>query len=52
MAEETSESLKQIYDEISLENPDAAAKISWATIESAMSKRRQRSTPINPRDKL
>ena len=42
MAEETSLSLRHIYDEISLDDLDAAAKINWPTIEAAMSKRRMR----------
>ena len=46
MAEETSLSLRQIFDDISQENPVAAAKISWTTIESAMTKRRQRNTLV------
>ena len=43
MAEETSLSLRQIYDEISQDDPDAADGINWPTIEAAMSKRRIRS---------
>ena len=49
-AEESSLSLRQIYDDISLEHPEAAAKIGFPRMESAMSKRRSRTTPMNPRD--
>ena len=40
--EETSLSVRQIFDEVSSENPEVAAKISFPKMESAMSKRRSR----------
>ena len=39
---ETSLSLRQIFDEVSSENPEVAARISFPRIEAVMSKRRTR----------
>ena len=47
MAEETTLGLRRIFDEVSSENPEAAAKISFTRMESAMSKRRHKSRCVN-----
>ena len=47
MAEETTLGLRRIFDEVSSDNPQAAAKISFTRMESAMSKRRHKSRCVN-----
>jgi hypothetical protein len=50
IAETTARGIKEIFDEVSLENPEVAAKISFSRIETVMTKRRRALRPKNPED--
>ena len=48
LAGTTGDSIRKIYDDVSLENPEVAARIPFPRLEAAMRKRREKTTPINP----
>ena len=48
LATTTGDSIRKIYDDVSLENPTVAAKIDFPRMEAAMRKRREKITPKNP----
>jgi hypothetical protein len=50
IAETTARGVKEIFDEVSLENPEVAAKISFSRMETVMTKRRRALRPKNPED--
>jgi hypothetical protein len=50
IAETTARGIKEIFDEASLENPEAAAKISFSGMETVMTNRRRALRPKNPEE--
>ena len=48
LATTTGDSIRKIYDDVSLENPRVAVKIGFPRLEAAMRKRREKTTPNNP----
>ena len=42
--------MRKIYDDVSLENPRVAVQIDFPRMESAMRKRREKTTPNNPKN--
>ena len=50
LAETTGDSLRNIYDDVSLENPTEAVQIDFPRQEAAMRRQRQKTTPDNPRN--
>ena len=48
LATTTGDSLRKIFDDVSLENPAVAAEIPFPRLEAAMRFRRSQTTPINP----
>ena len=48
LATTTGDSIRKIYDDVSLENPTVAAKIDFPRMEAAMRKRREKITTKNP----
>ena len=52
MAESSSATLKRIFDDVSLEEPNVAASVSFYRMETTMQKRRRTMIPSLPRDAL
>ena len=48
LAATSGDSIRKIFDDVSLENPEVAAKIPYPRMEVIMRHRRQKTTPINP----
>ena len=48
LAATSGDSIQKIFDDVSLENPEVAAKIPYPRMEVIMRHRRQKTTPINP----
>ena len=48
LAATSGDSIKKIFEDVSLENPEVAAKIPYPRMEAIMRHRRQNTTPINP----
>ena len=47
LAATSGDSIRKIFDDVSLENPEVAAKIPYPRMEVIMRHRRQKTTPIN-----
>ena len=48
LAATSGDSIRKIFDDVCLENPEVAAKIPYPRMEAIMRHRRQKTTPINP----